>query len=124
MEKGTIGIIAAGLAAVWLYLSFSQTQDAERQTQTARHERDVAEFDLTFNQVLTGQDSPELKARVEETNARFKKAREAQEVVQAEQSEKQKILQGEVETDMKKGGVDLTGDAAARAARIKELANQ
>lgn len=106
MERGIIAALAAGLIGLWLYLSFSQTHDAQRETFTARQERDTAEFDRDFA-TATGALSAAHGVRVTETQKRLDTARQAEVIITEEQAGKTRELQRQTEAELEKNGVKL-----------------
>jgi hypothetical protein len=111
MEKSVLAALAAGLIALFLYLSFSQTHDAQRATFNAKQERDAAEFDRDF--AAAGGKSKEeiakLDARAVEAQKSLDAAKRAESAVQQSEGAKRIELQTATEADIKaKGGPDLT----------------
>ena len=107
MEKGIVVLIFTGVLGVWLYLSFSQTHDANRSEAVSRHVLDSAQFDKDFDEARgihkTENDQKVLEAKSELAAAKS-------ESVKINNDQKQKIsnLQSSTETEMKNEGVDIS----------------
>lgn len=111
MEKSVLAALAAGLIALFLYLSFGQTHDAQRATFSAKQERDAAEFDRDFA-VASGKSKDELaklETRVAEAQKSLDAAKLAESAIGQAEGAKRIELQTATEADIKaKGGPDLT----------------
>lgn len=110
MSKGIVAAIASGLIAVWLFLSLSETQMADREVQDAHFARDIAEFDRDFQMIRDGAVSPELESRAKEANVRLERLAAERDATASRERDKRGTLQGAVEDEINQqtgGAVDL-----------------
>lgn len=114
MEKGTIGIVAVGVIAVWAFLSLTQTHDAERTVTRAKMDLDRAEFDRDFAR-LSGAPAEQQKLaekRVEQAAAEYGKIkRDAEKTHEKERAKREELERATEEEIRRKGGPDLTAVA-------------
>ncbi|MEI7429255.1 MAG: hypothetical protein WCL27_02290 [Betaproteobacteria bacterium] len=84
MEKGILVALATGVIALFLYVSMSQKNDAERDTLIADHAVQREEFKKEFSKAAGEPQNPEQDKVLAAAQVRLEKARAAQEVVSAE----------------------------------------
>ena len=122
MEKGTIGILAVGLIAVWAFFSLTGTHDVERAETRARIERDTTTFDAEFAKAQPP--GPDREKDIAAADVAVLKAQAKLDAIQNEaearrvaEQDKRDEIQGSVEKELKvRGGPDLksTGDDLAK----------
>ena len=112
MDKSFFAAAGVTVVAVWLFLSTTQQHDADREVKTARHEKASAEFDRDFAKLSTGKDDPVLVKQAEDAAQQLAAKKAKQVSVDTEQGDKQRALQGEMESRMKSDGTDLDRLAA------------
>ena len=107
MEKGIVVLIFTGVLGVWLYLSFSQTHDANRAESVSRHVLDAAEFDKDFDEAR-GVHKAENDQKVLQAKSDLAAAKSESVKINNDQKQKISNLQSSTETEMKNEGVDVS----------------
>lgn len=107
MEKSFFAVLGVTAIAVWLFVSTTEQHDADRDVKSARHEKAAAEFDRDFNRLATGKDDPALVKQAEDAGQQLAAKKSKQLAVDAEQGDKRRSLQADMESRMKSDGVDL-----------------
>ena len=115
-----IGLIAAGVVGVWLFLAVWQTDSATSDATRARIERDTAEFDRDFSRAWNGNSNPALEDRAKVASEKLDRVDRRREAVQADQLSKAGAMQGEVEKEMSAQGVNLD----SLKSQVTKAANQ
>jgi Ca2+/Na+ antiporter len=97
-----IGMALIGLLGVYLFLSFSNEQNAEQRLDKAKHEQQTKEFDRDFARAMNGQ---EIKAPAQaELDAAKKRVAELEaEKARREAEEKQRLAAMQTELDQMAG---------------------
>ena len=107
MEKGVIALLATGLIGLLLFLSFSQSHDAQRSTISAQQGVDSAKFDRDFAEAQ-GKPTAEHDKEVAEAQKRLTAARNAQALADAQRQAQMSALKVETEASMATYGVDVS----------------
>lgn len=108
MEKGLFALVAAGIVGVWLFLSFSQSHDAQRSTFSAQQAVEAAKFDKEFAEAQGKKPTPEQLKELEDSKKRLADAQANQDTVDAQRRGEVSALKVETETTMRQQGVDVS----------------
>lgn len=107
MEKGIIALIATGIIGLWLFLSFSQSHDAQHVTFSAQQAVDAAKFDRDFAEAQ-GKPTTEQQQELVAALKRLAIARANQDTADAQRRAQMSSLKVDTETTMGEKGVDVS----------------
>jgi len=105
--KSLIAGTALAGVAIWAFLSFSGTHDAEQEARSLEHSRDVAEFKRDFAKAFDGKDNPELMERAKKANDKLDAAQARKEEVDTVEREKRNNVEASFEDSMRKDGINV-----------------
>lgn len=108
MEKGVIALLATGLIGLWLFLSFSQSHDAQRATNSAQQAVDSSKFDREFSEAQGKKPTAEQDQEIVAAQKRLAEARAAQATADAQHQTQMSALKVETETSIGQQGVDVS----------------
>lgn len=107
MDKGIVVGLATGAIALFLYVSLSQKNDAERETLMADHVVQREEFKKEFSKAIGEPQNPEQDKVLAEAKERLEKSRKSQEVITSENQQAMNVIRDAAKKEI---GMDGTLD--------------
>lgn len=106
MGKGIVVAIATGLLALWLFLSFTSSHEAQKEVFNARVNLDNAKFDKEFSEAL-GKDTAANDKEIETAKNKLEVAETTKNSVDAERRSDLSSLKRQTEEELGNNGVNL-----------------